>query len=109
MKEVIQNYLAGMSIYDHCHQPSIYSQWLALKDEAAEFIEKPSFEEIWDVLHSAGRLGWKVTGIPLQLLAYPTVYKHSHRFAESGCIRSKRNCEGRCCCNKLTEEEIRKT
>jgi hypothetical protein len=104
MKEVIQNYLAGMSIYDHCHQPNIYSQWLAFKSELGEFIDKPSFEEIWDVLHSVGRLGWKVTGIPWQLLAYPTVHKHSQRFAESGCIRSKRNCEGRCCSAKLTEE-----
>lgn len=100
MKEVIQNYLTGMSVYDHCHQPSIYSQWLALKDEIAEFLEKPSLEEIWDVLHSAGRLIWKITGIPLQVLAYPTVYKHSQRFAESGCIRSKRNCEGKCCIGK---------
>lgn len=105
MKKVLHNYLTGMSVYDHCHKPSTYCQWQAFKDEVAEFMEKPSLEETWDVLHSAGRLCWKVTGIPLQLLAYPTVYKHSQRFVESGCIRSKRNCEGKCCCaNKLTEE-----
>ncbi|MGB5963261.1 MAG: hypothetical protein WBG73_21680 [Coleofasciculaceae cyanobacterium] len=105
MKEVINNYLTGMSVYDCCHQPNIYSQWLAFKDEIAEFIEEPSLAEIWDTLHSAGRLIWKVTGIPLQLLAYPTVYKHSQRFAKNGCIRSIRNCEGRCCNgNNLTEK-----
>jgi hypothetical protein len=105
MKEVIQKYLTGMSVYDRCHQPSIRSQWLAFKDEIAEFLEKPCLEEIWDILHSAGRLIWKVTGIPLQLLAYPTVYKHSQRFAKSGCIRSNRNCEGKCCYdNKLTKK-----
>ena len=105
MKAVLYNYLTGMSIYDRCHQPSIHSQWTALKDEVAEFMEKPSLEEIWDILHSAGRLIWKVTGIPLQLLAVPTVSKHSQRFAKSGCIRSSRNCKGKCCDgNKLTEK-----
>lgn len=105
MKEVIQNYLTGMSVYDHCHQPNIRSQWLALKDEIAEFLEKPSIEEMWDVLHSGGRLICQVTGIPLQVLAYPTVYKHSQRFAQSGCIRSKRNCEGKCCDGKNVAEK----
>lgn len=86
-----------MAVYDCCHHPSIHSQWLALKDEIAEFIEHPSLDEIWDILHSAGRLIWKVTGVPLQLLAWPTVRKHALRFAEYGCIRSHRNCEGNCC------------
>ena len=104
MKEIIQHYLTGMSVYDRCHQPSFQSQWFALKSEVIEFIEKPCLEEIWDVLHSAGRLFWKVTGIPLQLFAVPTVEKHGRRFAESGCIRSRRNCEGKCCNCDLTSE-----
>jgi hypothetical protein len=55
-----------------------------------------SLVEAWDVLHSAGRLFWKLTGIPLQLLAFPTVHKQAERYALHGCIRSQRNCEGRC-------------
>lgn len=100
MKQALHHYLTGMSVYDRCHQPTIYSQWLAFKDEATEFLQKPCLEEAWDILHSAGRLIWKLTGIPLQLLAYPTVYKHSQRFAKSGCVRSFRNCEGKCCHNQ---------
>lgn len=97
MLRTIRNYMTGMAVYDRCHQPSVHSQWLALKGEMAEFVESPSFDEIWDILHSAGRLIWKVTGVPLQLLAWPTVRKHSLRFAEYGCIRSHRNCESNCC------------
>ena len=97
MFKTLQNYMTGMAIYDRCHHPSVRSQWLALKEEIAEFVEKPNLEEIWDILHSAGRLIWKVTGVPLQLLAWPTVRKHGLRYAEQGCIRSRRNCEGKCC------------
>lgn len=96
IRKTLQNYLAGMAAYDSCHQPSITSQWQALRNETLEFIEEPSFSEVWDILHSAGRLFWKVTRIPLQLLAWPTVCKHSQRFAEYGCIRSQRNCQGDC-------------
>ena len=98
MLRILQNYRTGMAVYDRCHQPSIKSQWQAFKDEMAEFQEKPSIEEFWDVLHSAGRLIWQVTGVPLNLLAWPTVRKHGLRFVENGCIRSRRNCEGNCCC-----------
>lgn len=97
MLRILQNYNSGMAAYDRCHQPNIHSQWLAFKDEIGEFALKPSVEEIWDILHSAGRLIWKVTGVPLQLLSWPTVRKHALRFAETGCIRSRRNCEGNCC------------
>ena len=85
-----------MAAYDRCHPPTFTSQWQAFKSEASEFIESPSLVEAWDVLHSAGRLFWKLTGIPLQLLAFPTVHKHAERYALHGCIRSQRNCEGRC-------------
>lgn len=94
--QTLQNYWAGMAAYDRCHPPTFTSQWQAFKSEALEFIESPSLVEAWDVLHSAGRLFWKLTGIPLQLLAFPTVHKHAERYALHGCIRSQRNCEGRC-------------
>jgi hypothetical protein len=93
----LQNYWNGMAVYDRCHLPTFTSQWKALKSELSEFIEDPSLVEAWDVLHSAGRLFWKVTGIPLQLLAFPTVHKHGERYALHGCIRSQRNCGGKCC------------
>jgi len=92
-----KNYQTGMAAYDRCHPPTIESQWSAMQAEIAEFIAEPSLAEAWDILHSSGRLLWKLTGLPLQLLAYPTVKKHGQRYAETGCIRSRRNCEGRCC------------
>src|SRR6476661_2611652 len=94
-----KHYQTGMATYDRCHAPTLQSQWIALKAEVAEFLTEPSLEEVWDVLHSVGRLVWKLTGIPLQLLAYPTVRKHGRRYAETGCVRSRRNCEGLCCIN----------
>lgn len=41
-----------------------------------------------------------ITKIPLHLLAFPTVKKHSQRYSQFGCVRSKRNCEGKCCSNE---------
>ncbi|NJK75230.1 MAG: hypothetical protein HC786_15915 [Richelia sp. CSU_2_1] len=97
MNKMLQNYHKGMSAYDNCHDCTARSQWFALKDEIGEFVNEPNLSEVWDILHAAGRLCYKLTGIPLFLLAYPTVRKHSQRFAEYGCIRSRRNCEGKCC------------
>ncbi len=94
--KTIRDYHMGMATYDICHKPSLVNQWDALRDEVAEFLEQPSLEEASDVLHSVGRIVWKLTCIPLYLLAWPTVCKHSQRFACQGCIRSSRNCEGRC-------------
>jgi hypothetical protein len=97
ISQTLQNYWAGMAAYNRCHPPTVTSQWQAFKSEASEFIESPSLVEAWDVLHSAGRLLYKLTGIPLQVLAFPTVKKHGERYALYGCIRSQRNCEGKCC------------
>ena len=97
MFKIFKNYLVGMAVYDKCHPPSIQSQWQALKDEAIEFFQDPSIDEVWDIFHSFGRIVCKLTGIPLQLLAWPTVRKHSLRYIERGCIRSRRNCSGYCC------------
>lgn len=97
MLDLLNHYRAGMAAYDSCHPPTLQSQWAAFTAELKEFIAEPSLEEAWDVLHSFGRLVWRLTGIPLQRLAYPTVRKHGQRYAQTGCIRSRRNCEGRCC------------
>jgi hypothetical protein len=59
--QTLQNYWAGMAAYDRCHPPTFTSQWQAFKSEASEFIESPSLVEAWDVLHSAGRLFWKLS------------------------------------------------
>lgn len=108
MFEIFKQYRTGMEKYDRCHLPTVRSQWSAFTAEVTEFVSEPSVSEAWDILHSFGRLAWKLTGIPLQWLAYPTVRKHGERFAETGCIRSRRNCEGRCCdrdCDKLKSME----
>ncbi|MDQ2098702.1 MAG: hypothetical protein QQW96_13765 [Tychonema bourrellyi B0820] len=97
INKMLQNYQKGMSVFDDCHNSTVRSQWVALTDEIGEFVSEPSLSEIWDILHAAGRLFYKLTGVPLNLLAYPTVRKHSQRFEEYGCIRSQRNCEGKCC------------
>lgn len=96
MIDILAHYQTGMAAYDRCHPPTLQSQWTACSAEVKEFVAEPSLEEAWDILHSFGRLIWKLTGIPLHLLAYPTVRKHGRRFAETGCIRSRRNCE-ECC------------
>ncbi|MEC4814987.1 MAG: hypothetical protein SAK29_17155 [Scytonema sp. PMC 1069.18] len=97
IKRIWQNYHVGMAAYDHCHSPTVTSTLVAFKSEVLEFTENPSTQEAWDILHSGGRLFWKLTGIPLHLMAWPTVCKHSVRYANYGCIRSSRNCEGKCC------------
>ncbi len=104
MSKVFDDYQTGMAAYDRCHPPTLRSQRLAFRAELEEFIAEPSLDEASDVLHSFGRLVWKLTGIPLQWLAYPTVGKHGVRFAERGCIRSDRNCEGRCCLRRVNQK-----
>lgn len=97
--EIFRNYHRGMEAYDRCHQPSLKVQWQAFKDEVAEFREEPSIAEAWDMLHSGGRVVNKVTRIPLHLLAFPTVAKHSKRYSDTECIRNERNYLGKCCLN----------
>ncbi len=102
IRKDLEDYCEGMKAYDKCHPPTIHSQWEAFYGELREFMETPNIGEAWDILHSGGRLFWKLTGIPLQLLAIPTVYKHGQRYGMYGCIRSQRNCEGKCC-SKLNQ------
>ncbi len=103
IRQILQNYRAGMAAYDNCHPPTVTSQWQAFKNEVLEFTEQPSISEFWDILHSGGRVFEKLTGIPLQILAWPTVYKHSQRYTSQGCIRSQRNCQGDCRAAKVEE------
>jgi hypothetical protein len=95
--ETFRQYRLGMAAYDRCHPPTVRGQWDAFRAEWQEFAIEPSADEAWDILHSGGRLVWKLTGLPLQWLAYPTVAKHGNRFASRGCIRSQRNCDRGCC------------
>lgn len=103
MLKILHQYRLGMATYDRCHPPTIQSQWSAFKAELKEFVADPSLEEAWDILHSFGRFVWRVTGIPLHWIAYPTVRKHGQRFIKICCIRSQRNCEGCCLKNLLIE------
>ncbi|NMF61250.1 hypothetical protein [Pseudanabaena yagii] len=101
---LIEAYKQGMLAYDQYHPQTIGLLWDAFRSELHEFYVKPSQDEAWDVFHSFGRLTWKLTGIPLFWLAKPTVEKHGRRFAESGCIRSARNCLGNCCQKDFNDE-----
>ena len=67
INKMLQNYQKGMSVFDDCHNSTVRSQWVALTDEIGEFVSEPSLSEIWDILHAAGRLFYKLTGVPLNL------------------------------------------
>ena len=69
MNNIFQNYQKGMAAFDNCHSSTVQSQWVALKDEIGEFVQEPNLNEIWDIVHAAGRLLYKLIGIPLYLLA----------------------------------------
>ena len=82
MRKIMRAYLNGMALMG----PVTVE---AIMDELREFIEEPSFEEFFDVLHGVLRL----TRInALGLIAWPTAKKHAMRMIERGCPRSERNC-----------------
>jgi len=64
MNKMLQNYQKGMSAFDNCHHSTVPSQWVALKDEIGEFVREPNLSEIWDIVHAAGLLFYKLTKIP---------------------------------------------
>lgn len=71
-----------------------------LSAEAGELIEKPSMEELFDVLHTLCRM-LRLPSTLTYSIAKPTAMKHAVRFAERGCPRSERNCKAAgpsCCC-----------
>ncbi|WP_293133594.1 hypothetical protein [Microcoleus sp. bin38.metabat.b11b12b14.051] len=35
MNKSLQNYQKGMAAFDNCHNPTLQSQWVALKDESS--------------------------------------------------------------------------
>ena len=108
LRKILRDYKQGMAVYDRCHKPNIKEQWQAFTDEVREFYEEPSLAEMWDILHSGGRIVHQLTRIPIHLLALPTVTKHSQRYAQKGCIRSDRNCQKKCRsldCNSTSQEK----
>lgn len=71
-----------------------------LADEAKEFVEEPSKEEFYDVLHTLCRM-LKVPPALTYCVAKPTAMKHAIRYSQRGCPRSERNCRAAgdsCCC-----------
>ena len=60
-------------------------------DEWKEFLEEPSWNEFFDVVHGCCQL----IRFPLVsfIFAYPTARKHALRVIEYGCARSLRNHE----------------
>jgi|TARA_Y100000034_G_C6777367_1_gene347190 hypothetical protein len=91
MKRLIKAYLYGMRMFGET------APWSAVIDEWKEFIEEPSVEEFFDVLHGLLSMVWR----PLGLLAWPTARKHAKRVIEYGCPRSLRNHNAageECCC-----------
>jgi hypothetical protein len=93
---VMRDYHAARIKFSQC-QPNTKGSLFKEKFEAFiselhEFKEEPSFDEFFDMLHSLGDLVFITTGLPLHYLALPTVYKHTVRYRESGCMRSARNC-----------------
>ena len=98
MIRTIKKYFWGMSAYDICHKPTLLDQWHAFTSEVTEFRSSPSWDETWDVLHAFGRIFYKMTRLPLQLLVWPAVRKHAFRYDNTKCVRSRRNCCNKCCC-----------
>ena len=94
--KILKDYHRGIKIYDECHPASLRMHIEAFKDEVKEFWHEPNFGEMWDILHQGGRILFYLTKIPFYLIAFPTVHKHSKRFSEYGCIRSRRNCQKNC-------------
>lgn len=95
--KILQDYQKGFAVYDSCHKQDMDTQWQAFNEELAEFKAEFSWDEFWDICHSFGRVVYRLTGISLQILALPTVIKHSKRYSQRGCVRSERNCQGKCC------------
>lgn len=94
---ILAYYRKGMRQFDEKHPNSLHQTIDSIKEEWLEFCEEPSLEEMWDVIHTIGRLVEYVTGMWFVCLcAWPTVKKHAMRMKQTGCPRSPRNCCGRC-------------
>jgi len=94
---ILTYYRLGMRQFDENHPNSFHNKVDSMKEEWQEFREEPSLEELWDVVHTIGRIVEHITGAWFVCLcAWPTVKKHAMRMQQTGCPRSARNCCGRC-------------
>jgi hypothetical protein len=98
-KEIVKYYVEGMRRYDEVHKDEgvFLKRLKVVIDELKELFNSRNIrevkEEFEDVVHTVGRL----LGIRwICLLCKNTVEKHSSRYREYGCIRSKRNSCGKC-------------
>ncbi len=95
--KTIQLYREGMEKSDRENTPTLKSRYSEFKDEFKELVEDKNIDEFVDVIHTLGRLIHQITGShAVSYLAWPTVKKHAKRYAEYGCIRSRRNCLKNC-------------
>lgn len=95
--KTMQLYREGMEKSDRENTPTLKSRYSEFKDEFKELVEDKNIDEFVDVMHTLGRLIHYVTGSHVvSYLAWPTVKKHAKRYAEYGCIRSRRNCLNNC-------------
>lgn len=99
MTQLFKGYKEGM-------QQLPTTPWSAVIEEWKEFINEPSLNELFDVIH--GILRWsKVPAAVCFIVAYKTAAKHSRRYINHGCVRSKRNHDvlgTQCSCKKENHE-----
>lgn len=81
--------------YCQCHNIlSLKQGLLGLKEEVREFIEKPSMDELSDIIYCVNRIAGTITRRPyLKLIPGDKLHviKIKNRMISYGCIRSKRH------------------
>ena len=87
--------------YCNCYQPlPVKTALRYLKEETIEFIQKPSMDELGDVVRVVNRLaGALFKRTEIQILPYPKVHldKVNSRMKANGCIRSTSHLvDGKC-------------
>ena len=85
----------------NCYKPlPVKTALRYLKEETIEFIQKPSMDELGDVVRVINRLaGALCKRTEIKILPYPKVHldKVNKRMSENGCIRSSRHLvNGKC-------------
>lgn len=87
--------------YCNCYQPLPFKTAARyLKEELIEFLQKPSIDELGDVIRVTNRLAGSIfKKKEIRLIPYPKshVFKVDNRMKANGCIRSTRHLvNGRC-------------
>lgn len=85
----------------NCYKPlPVKTALRYLKEETIEFIQKPSMDELGDVVRVINRLaGALCKRTEIKILPYPKVHldKVNKRMSENGCIRSSTHLvDGKC-------------